>query len=106
MTKEPAKRKSRGSGRRGRTARTHGNDSVILTDGAIRRYVPGKQRRRIRDLQAQSVFLVIEPSGVKSFEMRFRRPDGRPAKIRLGRYTDHEVEGGPILGQRMLTLAA
>src|SRR5262249_46659742 len=37
---------------------------------------------------------------------RFRRPDGRPAKIRLGKYTEHEIEGAPVLGQRLLTLAA
>jgi integrase len=86
------------------THRAHG--SAILTDGAIRRYTPGKERRRIRDLKSQSLYLVIEPSGTKSFEMRFRRPDGRPAKIRLGKYSELEVEGAPVLGQRMLTLAA
>jgi integrase len=77
-----------------------------LTDGAIRRYVPGKQRRRIRDGGAQSLYLIVEPTGVKSFEMRFRRPDGRPAKIRLGRYTTtRDSEEHPVIGQQ-LTLAA
>jgi integrase len=79
-----------------------------LTDAAIRKYQPEQTRRRIRDGGAQSLFLIVEPSGVKSFEMRFRRAsDGRPAKIRLGRYdsTKKEIKGTPVVGQP-LTLAA
>jgi len=105
MTNAPAKRKSEKSAF-GRTDRAHDKPKV-LTDAAIKKYKPEKERRRIRDLGSQGLFLIIEPSGTKSFEMRFRRPaDGRPAKIRLGRYTKHEIEGAPVLGQRMLTLAA
>jgi integrase len=81
-------------------------EAAALTDAAIKKYAPGKERRRIRDLRSSALFLIIEPSGTKSFEMRFRRPDGKPAKIRLGRYTNREIDGAPILGQRMLTLAA
>jgi integrase len=80
-----------------------------LTAAAIKKFAanPAKKRRRIRDLGGQSLYLIIEPSGVKSFEMRFRRPGGRPAKIRLGQYdaTDREIEGDPVIGQP-LTLAA
>src|SRR5689334_21953737 len=90
MTNEPRKRRS--------------ENAAALTDAAIKKYVAGKDRRRIRDLKSTGLFLIIEPSGTKSFEMRFRRPNGQPAKIRLGRYTDHEIEGDPILGQKMLTL--
>jgi hypothetical protein len=56
-----------------------------LTDASIRKFAPGTKRRRIRDHGAQSLFLVIEPSGVKAFEMRFRRPSGKIGKMRLGR---------------------
>jgi integrase len=96
MTKEPAKRKSQNP-----------DKPAVLTDAAIKKYVPSKERRRrIRDLKATGLFLIVEPSGTKAFEMRFRRPDLRPAKIRLGKYSEHEIEGDPVLGQRMLTLAA
>jgi integrase len=81
-------------------------DSAILTDKTIKNAKPGEQRRRIRDLQTTGLYLVIEPSGTKAFEMRFRRPDGRPAKIRLGKYAEDEITGAPVLGQRMLTLGA
>ena len=56
----------------------------ILTDAACRKFVPGPKRRRIRDAAARSLFLVIEPSGHKAWQMRFRRPDGRPGKMTLG----------------------
>jgi integrase len=77
-----------------------------LTDAAIRKYRPGPERRRIRDAGSRSLFLVIEPSGFKAFEMRFRR-GAKITKIRLGSFdlTGHELEGAPQIGQP-LTLAA
>jgi hypothetical protein len=79
----------------------------VLTDAAVRRYKPAAARRRIRDAGARSLFLVVEPSGHKSWEMRFRRPGGKPAKMRLGPFdlSGREVEGTPAMGQP-LTLAA
>jgi integrase len=78
-----------------------------LTAAAIENYRPGPERRRIRDAKARSLFLVIEPSGHKSFQMRFRRPDGKPAKLTLGPvdFSRREVQGDPQIGQP-LTLAA
>jgi integrase len=57
---------------------------TMLTTAAILRLKPGKDRREIRDLGAIGHYLQIEPTGAKSFTMRFRRPDGRPAKLVLG----------------------
>jgi integrase len=81
---------------------------ATLTAAAIKKYVPLSKRRRIRDLGSQSLYLIIEPSGFKSFEMRFRRPDGRPGKIRLGKYdpTDREIDGDPVVGQQLTLHAA
>ncbi len=78
-----------------------------LTTAAVRKYAPGRRRRRIRDTLAKSLFLIIEPSGHKSFQMRFRRPDGKPAKLTLGHvdFSGRELEGEPQIGQP-LTLAA
>jgi integrase len=83
------------------------DEPTSLTDAAIKKYVRLKRRRRIRDFGAKSLYLIIEPSGYKSFEMRFRRPDGRPAKIRLGEYdpSGREIKDDPVVGQP-LTLAA
>lgn len=78
-----------------------------LTDAAIRKYAPSSKRRRIRDHAAQSLFLIVEPSGVKAFEMRFRRPSGKIAKMRLGRFTTHrEIEDAPVVGQPLSLAAA
>ena len=78
-----------------------------LTAAAIEKFRPGPERRRIRDALAKSLFLVIEPSGHKSFQMRFRRPDGKPAKLTLGPvdFSGSELKSAPQIGQP-LTLAA
>ena len=78
-----------------------------LTDAGIRRYRPAHERRRFRDGGARSLFLVVEPSGHKAFEMRFRHSGGKISKIRLGPFdlSGRELEGTPAIGQP-LTLAA
>jgi integrase len=78
---------------------------AMLTDAGIRKYVAAATRRRIKDKGAQSLYLIIEPSGHKAFEMRFRRPSGKIGKMRLGHYTTHEIKDDPVIGQS-LTLAA
>ncbi len=82
-------------------------EAKVLTNAAVRKYAPGSKRRRIRDNGAKSLFLIIEPSGHKSWQMRFRRPDGKPAKITLGPFdaSGRELKGEPKIGQP-LTLAA
>src|SRR5262245_65053712 len=68
-----------------------------LTDRAVLNYKPGAKRRRIRDALAKSLFLVIEPSGTKSWQMRFRTPSGRIGKLTLGRvdFSGRELQGDP-----------
>jgi integrase len=58
-------------------------ETNILTDAAVRRYKPDGTRRLIKD-STEALYLVIQPSGKKSWMMRFRRAGGRPAKIVLG----------------------
>ena len=55
-----------------------------LTQAAVERYRGGKARREIPDARAQGLYLVIQPSGKKSWALRFRRPNGQPAKLTLG----------------------
>ena len=50
--------------------------------------------------------LIVQPSGAKSWALRFRRPDGRTGKLTLGRFDPlGEMEGDPVIGGP-LTLAA
>jgi integrase len=70
-----------------------------LTAAAVEKYRPGAKRRRIPDGGARSLFLIIEPSGHKAWQMRFRRLDGKPGKMTLGDVkTGKETPGAPVIG--------
>jgi integrase len=79
-----------------------------LTVAAVEKYRPGTKRRRIRDAKAKSLFLVIEPSGTKSWQMRFRTPSGRIGKLTLGRvdFSGREWQDEPQIGQPLSLAAA
>jgi hypothetical protein len=76
------------------------SNATALTDAAVKKYKPGAERRRIRDTLAKSLFLIIEPSGHKAWQMRFRRPDGKPGKVTLGPvdFSGSELKGEPEVG--------
>jgi integrase len=80
--------------------------SKVLTSAAVERYRPTRQRREIRDGGAQGLFLIVQSSGAKSFALRFRRPDGSPAKLTLGPVdiSGKEMPAEPVRGAP-LTLA-
>ena len=70
-----------------------------LTAAAAAKFRSGPKRRRIRDGGARSLFLIIEPSGHKSWQMRFRTPSGRIGKLTLGPvHTGDETAGPPVIG--------
>src|SRR5262249_13763352 len=73
-----------------------------LTVAAVRKYAPQARRREIRDTLAPGLYLVVQahPSGHKSWAMRCRRPDGRAAKLTLGRadLSEAETADEPTLG--------
>jgi integrase len=79
---------------------------VELTDAAVRKLKPKRERREVPDSKATGLYVVIQPSGAKSFALRFRRPDGKPAKLTLGPLESSSVEptDEPVLGAP-LTLA-
>jgi integrase len=57
------------------------------TDLGIRKLaLKPKQRLELPDLGAQGLYVCVQPSGAKSFAMRFRRPDGRNARFVLGSF--------------------
>lgn len=55
-----------------------------LTDIAIRNFKQESKRREIPDPGAKGLYVVVEPSGYKSFAVRFRF-EGKPKKLSLGR---------------------
>lgn len=77
-----------------------------FTAAAVARYQPTGKRQEIPDGGAQGLRLIIQANGAKSWAMRFRRPNGRPAKLTLGPVdlTGTEAPADPVLGAP-LTLA-
>lgn len=57
----------------------------VLTDVGIRNLRPGAERREIGDGGARGLYLVVQPSGVKGFAVRYRL-NGKPQKLTLGRW--------------------
>jgi integrase len=80
-----------------------------LTAASVARLKADAQRREVLDGACQGLYLVIQPTGVKSWAMRFRRPDGRQGKLTLGRvdFTSRESSSSaePVIGAP-LTLGA
>ena len=54
-----------------------------FTDVAIRNLRPGDKRLELPDPAARGLYVIVEPSGFKSFAVRFRF-DGKPKKLSLG----------------------
>jgi hypothetical protein len=54
-----------------------------FTDIAIRNLKPGDKRLELPDPAARGLYVIVEPSGFKSFAVRFRF-DGKPKKLSLG----------------------
>jgi integrase len=83
--------------------------ATTLTRASVEKLkpIPGK-RRVIRDGASRSLYLVIHPTGSKSWLMRFRRPGGAAAKIVLGPVdlTKREGAGEPEIGQPLSLVAA
>ncbi len=57
----------------------------MLTDVFVRKAAPGPKRQEIADGQTPGLYLLVQPSGAKSFACRYSR-DGRVKKVTLGPY--------------------
>ncbi|MHC2367451.1 integrase [Bradyrhizobium diazoefficiens] len=66
--------------------------ATLLTSASVRRLKPHWKRTEIRDAGCPGLILIIQPSGRKSWAMRFRRPNGKLARIHLGAVALNEIE--------------
>ena len=70
----------------------------VLTDIGIRNLKPDAARREIPDAGARGLYVVVQPSGVKSFALRYRLA-GKPQKLTLGGVLEpdpNEMKGAPM----------
>jgi integrase len=74
-----------------------------LTAVAVEKLRPGQARREIRD-GTGALLLIIQTSGVKSWAMRFIRPNGKTAKLTLGRYDSKANQVGELVVGQTLSL--
>jgi Arm domain-containing DNA-binding protein len=79
----------------------------LLTAASVRRLKPGAHRIELRDAGCPGLILLIQPSGYKSWVMRFSRPNGELTRLTLGPVDlDHDESlDEPIVGIP-LTLAS
>jgi hypothetical protein len=58
----------------------------VLTDRGVAQAKPQAKRYEVADATMPGLYLVVQPSGVKSWAARTRKDDGKSKKITLGRY--------------------
>jgi Arm DNA-binding domain len=80
----------------------------VLTAAAVERLRPKEKRLEIADGGCAGLYLIVQPSGAKSWALRFRRPSGKTAKLTLGTVdlADKETDGEPVTGAPLSLAAA
>jgi integrase len=76
-----------------------------LTDLAVSRLRPGTSRTEVADDIVQGLYLIMQPSGHKSFAVRARIA-GRPVKLTLGAYPKLPLDQARALARAKLELIA
>ncbi|MCP8939402.1 tyrosine-type recombinase/integrase [Alsobacter sp. SYSU M60028] len=74
----------------------------ILTTKAVETAQPGPARREIPDGILPGLYLIVQPSGARSWAVRFRI-DGRPRKHTLGAFPTVDLATARELGRAALT---
>jgi integrase len=73
----------------------------VLTQIGIDRLKPSNQRQEIPDAGLSGLYLVVQPTGIKSFAVRYRH-DGRPRKLTIGRYPQLSIQEARIRAREAL----
>ncbi len=59
------------------------------------------KRTEIPDGAVRGLYLVVQPSGAKSWAIRYRHPgDGRPRKVKIGDYEEGDNNKWPLSAAR------
>lgn len=79
-----------------------------LTTASVEKITAKSTRREIPDAACPGLYLIVQPSGVKSFALRFRNSYGRHVKLTLGKLDISGVETStaPMIGMPLTLIAA
>jgi integrase len=77
-------------------------EDAMLTDPLINSLPLPKKRREIADGEVGGLYLIVQPSGAKSWAVRYRF-DGMPKKVTLGPYPAIDVATARELAQEALS---
>ncbi|WP_377828814.1 tyrosine-type recombinase/integrase [Bradyrhizobium lupini] len=82
--------------------------ATLLTTTAVKRMKHHSQRIEVRDAGCRGLIFVIQPSGHKSWAMRFRDRNGKLVRMALGAVdlTGQESAAEPIVGSALTLVAA
>jgi integrase len=76
-----------------------------LTVKSVEAVAPSKDRREIPDGYLRGLYLIVQPSGAKSWAVRYRH-DGRPRKLTIGGYPVFDLKAAREAGSKALRTAA
>jgi integrase len=76
-----------------------------LTVKSVESVAPGSVRREIPDGYLRGLYLIVQPSGAKSWAVRYRH-DGRPRKFTIGSYPVFDLKAAREAGSKALRTAA
>src|SRR6478735_3555209 len=79
--------------------------SHTLTARTVETIKPGPKRREIPDRHLPGLYLVVQPSGARSWAVRYRAA-GRTRKHTLGSYPAIDLKNARTLASRTLRAAA
>jgi integrase len=65
--------------------------SRVLTTRFVETVAPKRSRQEIADAGCLGLYLIVQPTGAKSWAVRYRRPDGKSAKLTIGSAADYSL---------------
>ncbi len=77
-----------------------------LTALAVSAEKPGSARREVPDGKVRGLYLIVQPSGKKSWALRYRLEDGTPRKHTLGSFPGVGLEAARRLANGAITVVA
>jgi integrase len=65
--------------------------SKVFTARYVETVRPKRSRQEIADAGCLGLYLIVQPTGAKSWAVRYRRPDGKSAKLTIGTAADYSL---------------